>query len=35
MSEDRRAFMKRAAAASQEYGDYYYHADRFGRLGGY
>ena len=28
-------FMKRAAAASQEYGDYYYHADRFGRLGGY
>jgi hypothetical protein len=27
--------MKRAAAASQEYGDYYYHADRFGRLGGY
>ena len=28
-------FMKRAAAACQEYGDYYYHADRFARLGGY
>ncbi|HEY5641700.1 MAG TPA: acyl-CoA dehydrogenase family protein [Woeseiaceae bacterium] len=28
-------FMKRAAAAVQEYGDDYYHADRFGRLSGY
>ena len=28
-------FMKRAAAACQEYGDYYYHADRFAMLGGY
>ena len=28
-------FMKRAAAACQEYGDYYYHADRFARLRGY
>ena len=28
-------FMKRSAAASQEYGDYYYHADRFAELGGY
>jgi alkylation response protein AidB-like acyl-CoA dehydrogenase len=28
-------FMKRAAAASQEYGDYYYHTDRFARLRGY
>ena len=28
-------FMKRAAAACQEYGDYYYHADRFAKLGGY
>ena len=28
-------YMKRAAAASQEYGDYYYHADRFARLNGY
>jgi len=28
-------FMKRAAAACQEFGDYYYHADRFARLGGY
>jgi alkylation response protein AidB-like acyl-CoA dehydrogenase len=28
-------FMKRAASACQEYGDYYYHADRFARLGGY
>jgi alkylation response protein AidB-like acyl-CoA dehydrogenase len=28
-------YMKRAAAASQEYGGYYYHADRFARLNGY
>lgn len=28
-------YMKRAAAASQEYGDYYYHADRFAKLRGY
>lgn len=28
-------YMKRAAAACQEYGDYYYHADRFARLRGY
>jgi alkylation response protein AidB-like acyl-CoA dehydrogenase len=28
-------FMKRAAAARQEYGDDYYHADRFARLRGY
>jgi alkylation response protein AidB-like acyl-CoA dehydrogenase len=28
-------YMKRAAAACQEYGDYYYHADRFARLNGY
>jgi alkylation response protein AidB-like acyl-CoA dehydrogenase len=28
-------FMKRAAAASQEYGDYYYHTDRFAGLSGY
>jgi alkylation response protein AidB-like acyl-CoA dehydrogenase len=28
-------YMKRAAAAGQEYGDYYYHADRFARLNGY
>ncbi len=28
-------FMKRAAAACQEYGDYYYHADRLARLRGY
>jgi alkylation response protein AidB-like acyl-CoA dehydrogenase len=28
-------FMKRSAAACQEYGDYYYHADRFANLGGY
>ncbi|MCO4811402.1 MAG: acyl-CoA dehydrogenase family protein [Gammaproteobacteria bacterium] len=28
-------FMKRAAAACQEFGDYYYHADRFALLGGY
>jgi alkylation response protein AidB-like acyl-CoA dehydrogenase len=28
-------FMKRSAAACQEYGDYYYHADRFAGLGGY
>lgn len=28
-------FMKRAGAACQEYGDYYYHADRFARLRGY
>jgi alkylation response protein AidB-like acyl-CoA dehydrogenase len=28
-------FMKRSAAACQEYGDYYYHADRFASLGGY
>lgn len=28
-------FMKRAAAACQEYGDRYYHADRFARLSGY
>jgi alkylation response protein AidB-like acyl-CoA dehydrogenase len=28
-------FMKRSAAACQEYGDYYYHADRFAELGGY
>ena len=28
-------FMKRAAAAVQEYGDDYYHADRFGHLSGY
>jgi alkylation response protein AidB-like acyl-CoA dehydrogenase len=28
-------FMKRAAAARQEYGDYYYHADRFAQLRGY
>ena len=28
-------FMKRAAAARQEYGDCYYHADRFAKLRGY
>lgn len=28
-------FMKRSAAACQEYGDYYFHADRFAGLGGY
>lgn len=28
-------FMKRSAAACQEYGDYYYHADRFAELRGY
>jgi alkylation response protein AidB-like acyl-CoA dehydrogenase len=28
-------FMKRSAAACQEYGDYYYHANRFADLGGY
>lgn len=28
-------FMKRAASARQEYGDSYYHADRFARLRGY
>jgi alkylation response protein AidB-like acyl-CoA dehydrogenase len=28
-------FMKRSAAARQEYGDDYYHADRFARLRGY
>ncbi len=28
-------FMKRAAAARQEYGDEYYHADRFAKLSGY
>jgi acyl-CoA dehydrogenase len=28
-------FMKRAASARQEYGDEYYHADRFARLRGY
>ncbi|MDH3349953.1 MAG: acyl-CoA/acyl-ACP dehydrogenase [Gammaproteobacteria bacterium] len=28
-------YMKRAAAACQEYGDYYYHADRFAKLRGY
>ena len=28
-------FMKRAAAARQEYGDDYYHSDRFARLKGY
>ena len=28
-------FMKRSAAAGQEYGDYYYHANRFASLGGY
>ncbi len=28
-------FLKRAAAARQEYGDEYYHADRFARLSGY
>ena len=28
-------FMKRAAAARQEYGDEYYHTDRFARLSGY
>jgi alkylation response protein AidB-like acyl-CoA dehydrogenase len=28
-------FMKRSAAACQEYGDYYFHADRFAELGGY
>ena len=28
-------FMKRSAAASQEYGDYYYHTNRFARLKGY
>lgn len=28
-------FMKRAAAARQEYGDDYYHSDRFARLRGY
>lgn len=28
-------FMKRSAAACQEYGDYYFHADRFAQLGGY
>jgi len=28
-------FMKRSAAARQEYGDEYYHSDRFGQLRGY
>jgi len=28
-------FMKRAGAACQEYGDYYYHSDRFAELRGY
>ncbi len=28
-------FMKRSAAACQEYGDYYFHADRFAQLGAY
>jgi alkylation response protein AidB-like acyl-CoA dehydrogenase len=28
-------FMKRAAAARQEYGDYYYHSNRFAELRGY
>jgi hypothetical protein len=28
-------FMKRAAAARQEYGDEYYHSDRFATLRGY
>jgi len=28
-------FMKRSAAARQEYGDEYYHADRFARIKGY
>lgn len=28
-------FMKRSAVACQEYGDYYFHADRFAELGGY
>jgi alkylation response protein AidB-like acyl-CoA dehydrogenase len=28
-------FMKRSAAACQEYGDHYYHSDRFADLGGY
>jgi hypothetical protein len=28
-------FMKRSAAARQEYGDDYYHSDRFARLKGY
>lgn len=28
-------FIKRAAAACQEYGDYYFHANRFANLGGY
>jgi alkylation response protein AidB-like acyl-CoA dehydrogenase len=28
-------FMKRSAAARQEYGDVYYHSDRFARLRGY
>lgn len=28
-------FMKRSAAACQEYGDYYFHSDRFAELGGY
>jgi alkylation response protein AidB-like acyl-CoA dehydrogenase len=28
-------FMKRSAVACQEYGDYYYHSDRFAALGGY
>lgn len=28
-------FLKRAAVVCQEYGDYYYHADRFARLRGY
>ncbi|MCP4302073.1 MAG: acyl-CoA dehydrogenase, partial [Gammaproteobacteria bacterium] len=28
-------FMKRTAAASQEYGDYYYHSNRFAELRGY
>lgn len=28
-------FMKRAASARQEYGDYYYHSDRFAKLSGY
>ena len=28
-------FMKRSASACQEYGDYYFHSDRFAELGGY
>jgi alkylation response protein AidB-like acyl-CoA dehydrogenase len=28
-------FMKRAAASRQEYGDEYYHSDRFAQLRGY